>query len=384
MLAQRPIRTGHSFAKDPRLAAKEFHDAVYQPNMELIVFFCSSHYNLDVLANELNSLYPNERVIGCTTAGEIGPGGYTEYSLSGASFSSDGFTVAAGFLDDLNHINNEEGEALVNNLLQQLEARAPVTAKNSFAFLLIDGLSLREEPTVRILQNTLGEIALFGGSAGDDLSFKQTWVFADGVFRTDSAALILVNTTYPFKIFKSQHFVCGDEKLVVTRADPIQRIVYEINGYPAEVEYARIVGTPIEKLNPEQFSAMPFVIRINGVDYVRSIQKVNSDGSLTFYCAIDNGLVFMAAHGVDLVKNIKQTLNEIQSDIGKPQLILACDCVLRNLEMQRNGSKKEVEKLFQKNNVVGFSTYGEQFMGVHINQTITGIAIGESPDANNV
>lgn len=385
MSTLQPIRTGHSLAKNPQLAVKEFHAAVCQPNMELIVFFCSSHYDLEVLANEINSMFPNERVIGCTTAGEIGPGGYTKDSLSGASFSSDGFTVADGYIEDLHHLNNEKGQVFVNNLLQQVEARAlTTTSDNSFAFLLIDGLSLREEPTVRILQNALGKITLFGGSAGDDLSFKQTLVFSEGAFRAESAALVLVNTIYPFKVFKAQHFVCGNERLVVTKADPSQRIVNEINGYPAVAEYARLVNTPVEKLNPMQFSATPIVIRINGVDYVRSIQKANPDGSLTFYCAIDNGLIFMAAHGIDLIKNLEQTFNEIQSEIGKPQLILACDCILRNLEIQREGLKPEVEKIFRDNHVVGFSTYGEQFMGVHINQTLTGLAIGESRRNSNV
>jgi hypothetical protein len=35
-----------------------------------------------------------------------------------------------------------------------------------------------------------------------------------------------------------------------------------------------------------------------------------------------------------------------------------------------------VSQIFRLNNTVGFNTYGEQFAGVHINQTLTGIAIG--------
>ncbi len=385
MSTQQSIRLGQSTSKEPHTAVKEFHAAVYQPNMELVIFFCSSHYDLDVIAEEINSLFPKQKIIGCTTAGEIGPKGYIEHTLSGVSFSSDGFTAAVGYMNDLKHVNHERGEVFVNNLLQQLEERTPSTnSENSFAFLLVDGLSLREEQIAHVLQNALGEIVLVGGSAGDDLCFKKTWIFADGAFHTESVVLILVNTIYPFKAFKAQHFVCGDEKMVVTQADPEQRIVNEINGYPAVEEYARIVNTPVAELDPIQFSATPLVIRINGVDYVRSIQQANSDGSLKFYCAIDNGLVFTAAHGIDLIKNIDQTFKEIQSSVGKPQLVLACDCILRNLELQRQGLKKEVEKIFQNNCVVGFSTYGEQFRGIHINQTITGLAIGASRKNSNV
>jgi len=38
-----------------------------------------------------------------------------------------------------------------------------------------------------------------------------------------------------------------------------------------------------------------------------------------------------------------------------------------------------VEEVFRDNNTIGFSSYGEQYLGVHVNQTLTGIAIGELP-----
>ena len=44
-------------------------------------------------------------------------------------------------------------------------------------------------------------------------------------------------------------------------------------------------------LNSVPFADSPFVVKIDGANYVRSIQKVNPDGSLTFFCAIEEGLV---------------------------------------------------------------------------------------------
>ena len=35
-----------------------------------------------------------------------------------------------------------------------------------------------------------------------------------------------------------------------------------------------------------------------------------------------------------------------------------------------------VSKLLAQNHAIGFSTYGEQFHGMHVNQTFTGVAIG--------
>jgi hypothetical protein len=217
---------------------------------------------------------------------------------------------------------------------------------------------------------------VIGGSAGDDLKFKKTWVFHGGAFHTDSAVLTLVATSYPVTVFKTQHFVSTDERLVVTEADTTHRVVREINGLPASGEYARLIGTTAGKLGPVRYAASPVMVLIDGTDYVRSIQKVNADDSITFYCAIDEGLVLRVGRGIDLVANLEQAFKRVREEIGPPQLVFACDCVLRAMELAESGTKEAVGELLRRNNAIGFSTYGEQFGGVHVNQTLTGIAIG--------
>jgi hypothetical protein len=353
---------------------------VAQPEMELVLFFCSSEYDLDILAVEMSRLFAGVQVVGCTTAGEIGPAGYLQHSLSGASFAAGSCVAVSGLLEHLSQFDIAQGHDFAQPLLQRLESRVPgASPDNSFAFMLIDGMSVREEPVSHALQYAIGQIPLFGGSAGDDQKFAVTHVYSNGRFHSDSAVLILISTTLPFRLFKTQHFISTDERLVVTEADPARRIVKEINGLPAAAEYARLLGVDEHELNSMRFAASPVVVMIDGTDYVRSIQKANPDGSLTFFCAIEEGLVLRVAHGVDIVNNLKQTFDKIRAEIGTPQLVLGCDCILRNLEISQNGLKDRVAEIFQFNNTIGFSSYGEQFHGVHVNQTFTGIAIGAAP-----
>lgn len=377
-----PIRRAHSCAADARQAAREFHAQVAQPDLALVIFFCSSRYDLDALADELNRLFAGVTMIGCTTAGEIGPAGYRDHSLSGVGFSAAACTAVAGCLPSLQSFAISRGQEFAQGLLQQLETRVPdVAADNTFAFFLVDGLSIREEPVVRTLQGALGEIALCGGSAGDDLKFERTWVFHDGAFRTDAAVLVLINTPLPFKIFKTQHFISENERLVVTEADVAHRIVKEINGLPAAEEYARVLGVTVAELTPVRFAATPVVVVIDGTDYVRSIQQVDPSGALTFYCAIDEGLVLRVARGQDLVANLSQAFDRIREEIGPIALTFGCDCILRNIEITEKEQKEAVGEVLQRHHTVGFSTYGEQFGGVHVNQTFTGIAIGRPREA---
>lgn len=379
-----PIRIAQSSAHDARQAAQEFHAAAVQQDMVLVLFFCSSEYDLDVLAAEMNRLFTGVQVVGCTTAGEIGPAGYLQHSLSGASFAADSCVAVSDLLNNLSRFEIASGNDFAQSLLQRLESKAPqADSNNSFALLMIDGLSVREETVAHTLQYALGKIPLFGGSAGDDQQFAKTSVFHEGRFHSDSAVLVLISTSLPFKIFKTQHFVSTDERLVVTEADTAQRIVTEINGLPASAEYARLVGVDVHELNSMRFAASPVVVMIDGTDYVRSIKTANADGSLTFFCAIEEGVVLRVAHGVELVKNLEQTFAALRTQIGVPQLVIGCDCVLRKMEVTQNALSGQVAEIFRNNNTVGFNSYGEQFNGVHVNQTLTGIAIGTAPIIGN-
>ena len=116
---------------------------------------------------------------------------------------------------------------------------------------------------------------MVGGSAGNGLSFANTYIYSEGRFYADSAALVVVSTPLPVRTFKTQHFLPTDERLVVTEADPAQRIVREINGLPAADEFARTLGVAASALGPLQFASSPVVVLIDGDYYVRSIQKVN-------------------------------------------------------------------------------------------------------------
>lgn len=371
------ICRAQSCATDAREAVREFHAAVVRPDMALVIFFCSSEYDLEVLAEEMRGLFAGVQVVGCTTAGEIGPAGYREHSLAGASFPAGGFNAVSGRIDRLQQFEIATGRAFTQELLQRLESHAPqADSDNSFALLLIDGLSVREEPVTRTLQSALGRLPLVGGSAGDGLNFGSTHVYFEGRFYSDSAILILVTTRLPFKLFKTQHFVATDERLVVTEADTALRIVKEVNGLPAAQEYARIMGIDASNLDPMRFAAWPVMVMIDGGNYARSIQKVNPDGSLTFFCAIEDGLVLRVAKGVDLLENLEQAFTQIRAEIGPPQLVLGCDCILRKLEISQGSLKDRVGDVLLRNNTIGFNTYGEQFHGMHVNQTLVGIAIG--------
>jgi hypothetical protein len=348
------------------------HAAIAQPRLALVAFFCSSRFDLDALANAINAHFKGVPVIGCTTAGEIGTAGYRSGTLAGVSFPARNFTIATSCVDDLANFDEVCARETTAALLQAVDGRV----EQSFSLLLTDGLCGHEERLTFLLQRALGDIAVVGGSAGDDERFAATHVFANGAFRSDRAVVASLTTALPFTVFRSSHFVAASAPLVVTEAEPARRIVREINGRPAVEEYARAAGLAVADLDAHHFAAAPLVVRIDGSDYVRSIQHANADGSLSLYCAIERGVVLRVGKGAGLVDSRQMLFDDIRQHIGKPQVIIGFDCIHCQLESNRLDGKQAIGRMFADNHVVGFSTYGEQFAGVHINQTFTGVAIG--------
>jgi hypothetical protein len=97
---------------------------------------------------------------------------------------------------------------------------------------------------------------------------------------------------------------------------------------------------------------------------------------LSFFCAIDEGLVLTAARRRDMLKSIRELFQSVEEDIGPVDCYLGFDCVLRRLDAEQRQVTHELSDLYRRHRVIGFNTYGEQFRSMHLNQTFTGVAIG--------
>jgi hypothetical protein len=371
------LKTGFTEAVDAELAAEDLRCKLGQPDLSMVLVFCSEEYRDIGFGEAVKAAFHGTPVIGCTTAGEVTPDGYRYNGISGLSFAAPDFFAEATMLPNIHDFDIAMGSEEAQRYKRLLESETNDDERyRSVGIALIDGLSQREEVVMTCLDSALGRMPLFGASAGDGLRFEQTSVLFDGAFHSDAAVLALLRTNRPFKIFRSQHFVASNEKMVVTDADPARRIVNEINAEPAVEEYARITGLDVDRLSPMDFATHPLVVRLGGAEYVRSIQKANPDGSLSFYCAIDEGLVLTLAEGRDLVSGLRQLFVDIREEVGEPEAVLAFDCVLRRLELEHVQQLQKIPPIFGRNNVTGFCSFGEQFASMHVNQTFTGIALG--------
>ena len=292
-------------------------------------------------------------------------------------FPAGTFTAVSTMVHDLGTSGMDGIAGQVAALRRRLQATTGrPRSGNIFGLCLIDGLSYAEEAVTSAIHWGLDDIPLIGGSAGDDLKFETTTLISNGIVASDSAVIVLIATDVPFHVFKTENFVPTDDKLVVTASDADHRIVHEFNACGAAEEFALAVGIAPDALTPMSFASHPVVVRVGGEYYCRSIQKMNADGSLSFFCAIDDGIVLSIAKPTSMVESTTAAFRDVSERIGGIDMVLGFDCVLRRLDAQNRQVFREVSELYKANNVIGFGTYGEQYRSMHLNQTFTGIAFG--------
>lgn len=343
-----------------------------------VLFFCSAQYELCALEQAVNQHFNGLNVSGCTTAGEISPDGYSRGSITAIGFPENDFAISVGCVHDLASFTPSDARALVDELRDEcVKQRDVPISQGCFAITLIDGLSIQEEQFLVQLNAALGSCSNFGGSAGDDINLASTHVFHQGRFYQDSAVVLLFSTPYEFEVFTTHHCVPTDEKLVVTDADVASRTVTELDAdSPAQI-YSKAVGIDLDSTCLAQFALHPLAVKLGDDYFIRSIQSVEQENALKFFCAVEAGIVLNVMQRTDLITNIESQYQLLEESLGEPQLIIGFDCFLRRLEAEALNIDDQISNLMVKLGIIGMNTYGEQHQGMHINQTLTGVAIGK-------
>ena len=372
------IQTAWTDADDATGAVAAVAEALDRAAIGHLIVFFSPVYEAEPLTAALAAQFPGVGLTGCSTSGGISPAGSIDRGLVAIAFPRQGFRIVSGLLTDIARLDVEGAAATVRSLRRTLDAGRPDGGGHRFALSLIDSLANAEETVVSAAAWALDGIPLIGGSAGDDLAFRSTVLMHEGRLCRDAAVILLVETDFPIRIFKSDNFEPTNRKFVVTAACEEERRVTELNAEPAAREYAMAVGLDPENLSTMSFASYPLAVKIGGEYYCLSISRVEPDGSLTFFCAIGEGVVLTLAQPRDIVEATRAELESLDASLGGLDLVIGFDCVFRRLDAQSRQVHHRIAELYRRYGVVGFETYGEQYRSMHLNQTFTGIAIGRA------
>ena len=364
------VRNAHTTLADEAAAVADLAAQLQAGNASAVLCFCSPHYDLAKLGRALSAAFASP-VAGCTTAGQIGERGYVNGGITAVSLESAELHAKPYLISSLTDSTQatEVGYQAAVDLLRG-------SSSKGFGLLLIDGLSNAEERIAAALFEALADVPVVGGSAADDLTNSETFVYYEGKFLSAAAVFVLFETTLPFATFKVQHVAPGERKLVITEADSERRVVYEINGKPAAQEYASAIGIELSALDTVACASHPLLLSIGGEHFVRGVRAVNSDGSLSFHCAVEVGLVLTLGEPVSPLLALEAGFASTVKRVPEPAVVIGFDCFSRRREFERRGEEVAVGAFLARHRVVGFCTYGEQFDALHVNQTFTAVALG--------
>lgn len=339
---------------------------------KLVIYFASSNFPAHEMAAAMQTAFSGIAVLGCTTAGEIGGGMMFKNSLVAMALGDDiieDLTIAV--IDD---VQQGDGTQEAVQALADYFGKKPLELDPAeyVGLILFDGLSGAEENINDKIGN-LTNVFFVGGSAGDDLKFEQTFVFAKGQALSNVAVLALIKPAVPFDIIKTQSAVPTGQKFEVTEVIESARTVVKLNGKPATEVYAQAVGCPVDQIG-DLFMRYPFGLMAGDEPFIRSPQQPQDD-RIVFYCGVKEGLVLDLMETKDMVDDTRAAIEAKQAELGGIQGIIVFNCILRTLQLESEDKTEAFGKVFADYPAIGFSTYGESFIG-HINQTATMLVFG--------
>jgi hypothetical protein len=184
---------------------------------------------------------------------------------------------------------------------------------NSYMVLLCDGLSNMEETILSTFYFMEPTFKIIGGSAGDNLQFKETF-----------------------------------------------------NYEPAATEYANALGISERDL-PKYFKNHPLGKTYEDDIFIASTMKVNSDKSITFYCELMANTYVHVLKPEDPITVLRRTFQSVPFN---PSFVFSINCILRSLKFLEEDTWKDFDKELLRfcSNSTGFISYGEQYYKYHSNQ----------------
>lgn len=380
------IQVGSSVAPDTDAAVAEALIPLRQAGPpKLVLLFASSAHDLGRAAALVADALGEEVLIGCSTAGELGPdrsslGGLTLWALGGEGFSVS-LGMGQGGPEGLRQAATEAAHCL-----DRLERRA-----HTVLVLLADGLCGDQVEVVRGAYEVAGvEVPLVGGCAGDDLAMEGTRQVFGRRLLHQAVVAAAISSDAPIGIGVSHCWEPRSAPMLVTASTGTE--VISLDDKPALDVVLEAFDAPQDvRQDPERFThwvtTRPLGIRrrdrieiryVAGADFSRRVLHTIAE-------VPQGGLAhLMQGDGHSVLEATQQACEmAVEALAGAPMRgLLLFDCVARRSVLSDERIREEVQRI---NTVCGdvpvggFYTYGEiartRGAGGFHNQTLVALAL---------
>ena len=387
MVAESWVQVGASSLNDTGQALEQALGGLQCPqDPKLIVALIAPNFDLAEIAEQLHGTFPHTQVIGCTTSGEITPGGAVANALVLWALGGSAIQVSTGSgQGDADGLRQAATEAA--HCLDHLEQRA-----NTVLIVLSDGLCGDQMDVVRGAYDVAGiDVPLVGGCAGDYLAMRRTRQIHGRRVMSQAVVAAAVSSDRPLGIGVSHGWTPASEPMLVTGSKG--NILSTLEDKPALDVYLDFFNPKdIVRTDPAAFADFaathPIGIRRRDKIEMRHITGFNLDRrELILVAEVPQGaLAFLTEGDFDSVLNAaaQSCITAVDALNGHPPAgLLLFDCVSRRAVFTEERVHEETDLIVSSCGAIpmaGFYTYGEiartKGAGGFHNQTLVTLAIG--------
>lgn len=327
-------------------------------------------------------------VVGCSTAGVLGPGAAPDGAPAVVALGlyGDWLRVGVGVARELSRASgvargrdavHAAAEALAaSSALESSSALAALEPGRHVALTLFDALSPQAEAFCIGAAAAAPQLRFLGAGASCAVASREdqrTCVWANGAVHRDAGVVLLLDSDQPFHVVSSSHLVATELRTVVTAASG--RAIDELDGRPAATRLRQLVSSLGETLDAPH-PAHALARSIDGVPYARSILAIEGE-RLVLSSAVEPGHILRVMRPGDLVRGTERDLALAAERVGGAMAaFLGFSCMARHAEAQARGSHRELAQAQAAYPWIGIQTASEQAGMLLVNHTLTGLAIG--------
>ncbi len=367
---------GISCNRNPRNAAKEAVEIALKnadiQHPDFVLMFASVGYNQKVLLDSVREMTGYASLIGCSGEGVITTGEANEsnFSVAVMVIQSDEMRFEHGIATGLKDDSTQVGCTIGADIHQQMQPDAKAM------LLFADGLTFNFDRFMNGLDDHLKldrPLPVFGGVAGDNFAFRQTYQYHDDQVISDGAVYALLSGDVKIAWAVNHGCAAIGGKRQITRSKG--NIIYEIDHKP-------VLDVLKEYLNDDEIDnwekavsnlclgfKAPGHMQDYGEFLIRFIPSKDEEaGTVTIQTEVVEGCeIWMTRRDHEKIKaGIDQMAASIQDQLGQalPKLIFQFDCCGRGKSVFRDQEKLNLLKTLQQKvgadaPWIGVYTFGE-------------------------
>ena len=359
-----------SSPKEIKNALAESMAAGFKPTLAII--FISIKQDRQAIGEILHN--EGIAIIGATSSGEF----INDHQSEGEivmlllDIKRDNYSI---LFEDIGDRSLQEATSnMVHNAFKKFEIPAFILITT---LLTSDGRLLDGEGMVKFIEDLAGpDITMFGGMAGDDLSFSGTWVFAqDKITDYGMAALVLDEEKIELHGLAYSGWKPMGVSRVVTKSEG--NLIYSIDNRPALEIYLHLLGKEISSADDQ----IDFFDKI-GVHYPFQIERENREpkmcapidydkekGALICESNVEQGskFRFSTPPDFDIIDTVLAKAEDLKNETNAEadaMLIFSCAGRLNALGPMAQEENDGLQKIWHAP-MAGFYTYGEYGKGLN-------------------